>query len=101
MVEFAEIPVIRLGTRSEDEIAGAFRAAFGTTGFGYATDHGVDQALIDAVFAASARFHALPLADRQAIAVDRSHRGYIAINTSTDVTSTLADVKNPISRPVS
>lgn len=95
MTEFTEIPVIRLGTRSDEDIARDFRAAYGVTGFGYIEDHGVDPALVEAVFEASRRFHALPLSDKMAIAVDHTHRGYIAINTSTDVNSTLADVSKP------
>lgn len=95
MTEFTEIPVIRLGDRPEHEIAAEFHAAYSTTGFGYIEDHGVDPVLIDAVFEASRQFHALPLADKMTLAVDRSHRGYIAIDTSTDVNSTLADVTKP------
>ncbi len=95
MTEFTEIPVIRLGDRPDSEIAADFRAAYGTTGFGYVQDHGVDPALIEAVFDASARFHALPLEAKMQVAVDRSHRGYIPINSSTDVNSTLADVTKP------
>ena len=95
MTEFTEIPVIRLGDRSDADLAAEFRAAYGLTGFGYIEDHGIDPALRDAVFDASARFHALPLQDKLKIKVNRSHRGYIPINTSTDVNSTLADVKKP------
>ncbi len=95
MTEFTEIPVVRLGERSDEEIADDFRAAYGATGFGYIVDHGIDQALIQAVFEVSRQFHALPLAEKQAIAVDTTHRGYIAINTSTDVNSSLADVTKP------
>ncbi len=95
MTEFTEIPVIRLGVRAEDEIAADFRAAYGTTGFGYIEDHGIDADLISDVFEASRQFHALPLDEKLAIAVDRTHRGYIAIDTSTDVNSTLADVTKP------
>ncbi|MEX0319131.1 MAG: isopenicillin N synthase family dioxygenase [Ruegeria sp.] len=95
MTEFIEIPVIRLGDRPDAKIATEFRAAYGTTGFGYIEDHGVDPALVEGVFDASHRFHALPLAEKMAIAVDHTHRGYIPINTSTDVNSTIADVTKP------
>jgi isopenicillin N synthase-like dioxygenase len=95
MTEFTEIPVIRLGDRADSEIAADFRAAYGTTGFGYVQDHGIDPALIEAVFDASARFHALPMDAKMQVAVDRTHRGYIPINSSTDVNSTLADVTKP------
>ena len=32
---------------------------------------------------------------KNSVALDHNHRGYIAINTSTDVNSKLADVKKP------
>jgi isopenicillin N synthase-like dioxygenase len=51
--------------------------------------------LVNAIFDASRDFHALPEAQKQAIALDRNHRGYIAINTSTDVTTALAEVTKP------
>lgn len=95
MTEFTEIPVIRLGQRTDAEIAADFRAAYGSTGFGYITEHGIDPDLIAALFDASRRFHALPMERKMAVAVDRSHRGYIPINTSTDVNSTLATVTKP------
>ncbi|SLN34651.1 2-oxoglutarate-dependent ethylene/succinate-forming enzyme [Falsiruegeria litorea R37] len=95
MTEFTEIPVIRLGTRPDAEIAAEFRAAYGTTGFGYIEDHGIDPQLIEDLFDASARFHALPLEQKMAVAAGKTHRGYIPINSSTDVNSTLADVTKP------
>ena len=96
MTEFTDIPVIDLGAgASDDQLAAEFRAAYGITGFGYVTSHGIDPGLIDAVFAASRQFHELPLADKMKIAVNRAHRGYIPINSSTDVTSTLANVTRP------
>lgn len=95
MTEFTEIPVIRLGDRPDSEITADFRAAYGTTGFGYVQDHGIDPALIEAVFDASTRFHALPMDAKMQVVVDRTHRGYIPINSSTDVNSTLADVTKP------
>lgn len=95
MTEFTEIPVIRLGNRSNADLAAEFLAAYGTTGFGYIDDHGIPPELTEAVFEASRQFHALPLAQKMAIEVNKNHRGYIPINTSTDVNSTLADVKKP------
>ena len=95
MTEFTEVPVIHLGDRPDTESAADFLAAYGTTGFGYVTGHGIDPALTEALFEAARRFHALPLEQKMAIAVDRSHRGYIPINSSTDVNSTLATVTKP------
>ena len=41
------------------------------------------------------QFHALSDAQKHAIALDKNHRGYIAIITSTDVNSDLAEVTKP------
>ena len=101
MDDFAEIPVLDISAIHGSDphaltiLAKRVRDVYATTGFGYITGHGVDQALIDAVFAASARFHALPHAQKMQIALDENHRGFIPINTSTDVTSTLAEVTRP------
>jgi isopenicillin N synthase-like dioxygenase len=95
LTEFTEIPVLSLGARSDAELASAFREAYGTTGFGYISDHGVPQSLIDAMFDAARQFHAMPMDKKMAVAVNKTHRGYIPINTSTDVNSPLADVTKP------
>lgn len=99
MTEFTNIPVLDLSPliKGEDtsDLALAFAKAYGQTGFGYVVNHGVDPALRAAVFAASKAFHALPEAEKQAISLDKNHRGYIAINTSTDMNSDLAEVTKP------
>lgn len=89
------LPVIRIGTRSDADLATDFRAVYGQVGFGYIADHGIDPTLIDAVFDAARRFHALPLADKMAVRADRTHRGYIPIDSSTDVNSDFAEVTRP------
>lgn len=99
MTEFTEIPVIDVGPlvrgENHETLVDEFRHAYSTIGFGYIIGHGIDPALIDAVFEASARFHALPLSEKIRIKLNHLHRGYIPINTSTDVNSKLADVKKP------
>jgi isopenicillin N synthase-like dioxygenase len=99
MAEFTEIPVLDLAPliNGDDtsDLALKFFEAYSKTGFGYIINHGVDPALRAAVFAASKKFHALPEAAKQAITLDKCHRGYIAINTSTDVNSDLAEVTKP------
>jgi hypothetical protein len=99
MTEFGEIPVLDLAPMiagaNTATLAAAFAKAYGETGFAYVVNHGIDPALRAAVFEASERFHALPEADKRAIALDINHRGYIAINTSTDVNSDLAKVTKP------
>ncbi|MEM7057539.1 MAG: 2OG-Fe(II) oxygenase family protein [Pseudomonadota bacterium] len=101
MTEFTEIPVLDVSALHRDDpaatqrLAEEFRMAYGTTGFGYIVNHGVPQDLIDRVFAASARFHALPRAEKMKVELNALHRGFIPINTSTDVNSKLAEVKRP------
>ena len=92
MSEFDTIPVIDIST---EDCVSALRKAYGDCGFGYITEHGISPDLVDAVFEASRQFHALPMDQKMAVAVNRAHRGYIPINTSTDVTSDLAEVTKP------
>ena len=99
MSEFVEIPVLDIAPltqgRDTTELACAFAKAYGETGFGYIVNHGIDPALRAQVFEACMRFHALPEGAKRAIALNENHRGYIAINTSTDVNSDLAEVTKP------
>ncbi|WP_050930481.1 isopenicillin N synthase family dioxygenase [Aestuariivita boseongensis] len=99
MTAFSEIPVLDLAPliKGDDttSLALEFAKAYGETGFGYVINHGIDPGLLAAVFDASKKFHALPEDTKQAIALDKNHRGYIAINTSTDVNSDLAEVTKP------
>ncbi len=99
--DFSEIPVLDVSAihgadpAAMDDLARRFCVTYGTIGFGYISNHGIAQDLIDRVFAASARFHALPLDRKMQVELDANHRGFIPINTSTDVNSKLADVKRP------
>ena len=106
ITEFTEIPVLDLAPLIAGEdtslagedtsrLAKRFAEAYGEVGFGYVINHGIDPALRSAVFAASRAFHALPKVEKEALALNRAHRGYIAINTSTDVTSDLAEITKP------
>jgi len=99
MTNFSEIPVLDASALMLGgdlaPLAREFAAAYGQTGFGYIVNHGVDEALIEAVFEANRVFHALPVADKMKVALDDRHRGYIPIDTSTDVNSKLAEVTRP------
>ena len=101
MTEFTEIPVLDVsalngGSPAElAALADQFRDVYGNVGFGYISHHGIPQDLIDRVFSASQRFHALPRDQKMQVELNHLHRGYIPINTSTDVNSKLADVKKP------
>jgi isopenicillin N synthase-like dioxygenase len=69
--------------------------AYEEVGFAYIVGHGVPQAVIDRGFAASAEFHASPIEKKRAIAINEYHRGYMALATSTIVTSTVARNRKP------
>lgn len=76
------IPIIDLSPiRGQDadarkSLAAELDQAFTTVGFCYVVNHGVPQAIIDAAFAASARFFALPQEMKDRIAVNELFRGY-------------------------
>lgn len=92
---FDRIPVVDLGAHDQAALGAELLRIYSTIGFGYVVGHGVDDSLVAAVFEQSRRFHALPHAAKMAIELDRRHRGFIPIDTSTDVTSSLATVTRP------
>ncbi len=74
-----DVPLLRspdLALRRQ--AANQLAAACSTHGFFYIANHGVDPALIDAIFARSAAFFALPEADKQALdkSGSRCNRGH-------------------------
>lgn len=99
MTDFKEIPILDISALVNGDdttvLSKAFAKAYGETGFTYIVNHGIIPALRAGIFKASKGFHDLPEPTKQAIALNRNHRGYIAINTSTDVNSDLAVVDKP------
>ena len=96
----ARLPVIDFGgtladTARDAALAQDIDAAFRTVGFCYFAGTGIPQKLIDGVFAASRRFHALPTARKLALRMNEFHRGYMPPNTSTIETSSVAKVTRP------
>ena len=94
----SELPIVdfqdRIGDSGiEARIAAALEFAFTGTGFCYFRNIGVSEELRGAAFDASRQFHALPEADKRALAMNSAHRGYMAPNTSVIETSTVAVVK--------
>jgi isopenicillin N synthase-like dioxygenase len=77
------------------ELGAAFDEACGAYGFCYIVNHGVDQDLIDRAFAMNAAFHALPLEEKQRIAINKAHRGYMALASSLIVTSSIEKAVRP------
>src|SRR5580693_10253931 len=84
-----------LGSPAAREAAQRLCAAYEAVGFAYVADHGVAPALIERAFACSAEFHASTPALKQALAINRFHRGYLGMATSTIVTSSVAQVTRP------
>ena len=96
-----QIPVIDIknlysdAPSETDRIANDFIEAYSSLSFSYITNHGIDNKIISDVFEASRESHDLPLSEKNKISLNELHRGYIAIDTSTDVNSDLAKVKKP------
>ena len=101
MTESHHIPVIDIaavhspGSREYDALAREFYRVYSTVGFSYIINHGVPDNLVERVFLASEKFHQLPLEQKMAVELNHLHRGFIPIDTSTDVNSMLADVSHP------
>jgi isopenicillin N synthase-like dioxygenase len=97
----SDIPVIdiaALGAPESEEAASASRAlcrAYEDLGFAYVTGHGVSRLLIEDAFAASAAFHAAPIEEKRALAINGFHRGYLGFAGQTHVTSTIARNTRP------
>src|SRR5258708_6873461 len=89
------LPVIDFAGASEQALAEQLDTAFTGIGFCYFKGIGVDAALVDGVFEASRRFHAQPRDKKEAIAMNRFHRGYMAPKSSLIETSTVARVTRP------
>src|SRR5271154_3918224 len=78
------LPILDLSSWRDDDralltrIAAQAGAACRDVGFFYVVNHAVDDGLIAAAFDQSRRFFALPLAERQALAIERigGNRGY-------------------------
>jgi isopenicillin N synthase-like dioxygenase len=77
-----EIPVLDLGpylrgdAGALEKLGTELRYALEKVGFYFVVNHGVDQTLVDATFAAAKRFHAQPLADKIKLKLNEHIRGY-------------------------
>jgi isopenicillin N synthase-like dioxygenase len=84
--QWDELPTISLkhwfhGTEAEKrDVAKALYAGATGSGFFYLVDHGMDQALIDAVYAQSKHFHEQPEAYKNQYNINKSllHRGWVS-----------------------
>lgn len=71
--------------------AAELRQACEQVGFFFITGHGVPQDLVDATFAASAAFHALPLDAKQALQANEHNIGYMGYKASVSRASQVYD----------
>jgi len=69
--------------------------ALSQIGFAYIAGHNVRSEVREAAFAASRAFHESSLEQKQTLAINAFHRGYMAMASSTIVTSTVAKVTRP------
>jgi isopenicillin N synthase-like dioxygenase len=86
------LPIINIAA---PDAAAALGRALEEIGFAYIAGHGMPQSVIDGAFAASRAFHASSLAQKQSLAINAWHRGYMGMATSTVVTSSVARVTRP------
>ena len=93
------IPIIDLAELTNEycppDLLRAFFEAYNQFGFGYIVNHGIKSSLIKEVFEESRKFHGLDLEEKMKVSLDHKHRGYIAINTSTDVNSKFEKINKP------
>ena len=97
----AQIPVIDFGPCFAGEpgalerTAEVVRHACENVGFFYALNHGVADTVVDRAFAASRRFHALPLEDKLKLRLNENNIGYLPINASVQGASTVHKATRP------
>jgi len=86
----AEIPVLDLApylsgqSAARERLAKQLCHALENIGFYFIKGHGVPQSLIDAAFAATARFHAQPLDRKMKLRRNRDNVGYLPMSRSDD-----------------
>jgi isopenicillin N synthase-like dioxygenase len=99
--DFSEIPILDVSDLYTDDparvagIARILRSHLETVGFLYVSGHRVPPGSVEAVREQAKRFHAEPLEEKMKLKIDRNFRGYLGINTSTIVTSSVATVTKP------
>jgi len=95
------IPVIDYGPyfagerEALSDLARQVRRACQDVGFFYIRNHGVPDALVDRVFAASRRIHALPIEEKLKLRLNENNIGYLPINASVQGASTVHKATKP------
>lgn len=95
------IPVIDYGpyfagvTGALERVAAEVSHACRNVGFFFALNHGVPEESIARAFAASRRFHALPIDEKLALKLNKNNIGYLPINASVQGASTVHKATKP------
>lgn len=84
-------PLTNGGADGLHQVADALRRTLEKVGFFIVVNHGVPQDLIDRTFAEAKRFHAQPLDDKLALAMNEHNNGYLATGRRNVVTSRVTD----------
>jgi isopenicillin N synthase-like dioxygenase len=93
LIDFA--PALRAEASAQDGVASQVRRACEQVGFFYLAGHGVSDAVIEAAFAASREFHAMPLEDKLRIKLNENNIGYLPLNESMQRASTVHKAVRP------
>ncbi len=93
VIDFA--PAFRGEPRGVDTVAAEVRRASEAVGFFYLAGHGVPEDVIDAAFAASREFHALPADVKASLRINENNIGYLAPNQSIQGASTVHKATRP------
>ena len=94
------LPTIDLLNLSNDgqDISSAAKSldqALHQSGFAYIKNHGIDQQIVASAFDSSQKFHQLELSEKNRIAINSAHRGYMGLASSTIVTSSVETATRP------
>jgi isopenicillin N synthase-like dioxygenase len=93
VIDFA--PAFRDVPGGLDAVASQVRHASERVGFFYLAGHGVSDQIVEAAFAASREFHAMPLDEKLALRINENNIGYLAPNQSIQGASTVHKATRP------
>ena len=93
VIDFA--PAFRGEPDGVETVARQVRHASEEVGFFYLDGHGVPEEIIAAAFEASREFHAMPLAEKERLAINENNIGYLAPNQSMQRASTVHKATRP------
>jgi isopenicillin N synthase-like dioxygenase len=88
-------PYLRGDPGALDQLAARMRVLCEEVGFFSLENHGVPQELVDRAFAASRRFHALPLERKMEIPLNADNVGYMPVNASMQRHSKVETARKP------